>query len=637
MIKPRRVKLVWGASRVIRGKWYLGLFGLYDRTEGGHEDGLAISLRGLLLWGTTLAIVGYMGLMYALFSVWNRNPYSLLTYGDAFFYPLRRAQIAEKKGRAFVAQGQDLFRQKKWGDAALYLQLGLARCHDFRGRLTLAQFYLMSNQRPLALRTLQEGLTGDYPGRPYLETLFAVAEQGDDFAQVEQTAGRYLASSRAEISERERRWLAERQFAAAMAAGRHAEALAFAEKEPVGDMSSEHQALALLTLGRAEEAIGLLQAWRLRPAADPKVPVRLQVRAFREAKRFPEMEAALTELRALTPSEPAPLVYAVVQQAMAGRDREANAAFDDYLFRFGGNVENLVLLAQPLAEIGALALLQRVADAAAERGYAKQRFQMMLVQTHARRGEWGAATALLAKISPEPGRMTAANQAWQEWMAALLEAARSPAEPSQAAFVSLLRDRLWPVNVYRQSVEILLGAERLATARDVLAAARRVFPTSDWLQVKTAEVESQLAARQVVEAPAAPTVVQITEKAFGQRLEQLLASAQWDDASRHIQQAQAIRPAPVWLAAQEPAILLAQVRIARARNDPPALLKSARLYLNGDRARAEQMLAVARDLMTNGQSALAAAVTKEILRRIPNFAAAQRLLAETEAESEKKK
>jgi hypothetical protein len=49
------------------------------------------------------------------------------------------------------------------------------------------------------------------------------------------------------------------------------------------------------------------------------------------------------------------------------------------------------------------------------------------------------------------------------------------------------------------------------------------------------------------------------------------------------------------------------------------------------------MLAVARDLMTNGQSALAAAVTKEILRRIPNFAAAQRLLAETEAESEKKK
>ena len=45
-MKRRRIKLVWGAAKVIRGRWYFGLFGLYDRLEGEREGGLAISLRG---------------------------------------------------------------------------------------------------------------------------------------------------------------------------------------------------------------------------------------------------------------------------------------------------------------------------------------------------------------------------------------------------------------------------------------------------------------------------------------------------------------------------------------------------------------------------------------------------------------
>ena len=84
-MKRRRVKLVWGAAKVIRGRWYLGLFGLYDRLEGRREGGVAISLRGVTLWALALLAAAYGVGTAALFSFWQRNPYCLLTYGDAFF------------------------------------------------------------------------------------------------------------------------------------------------------------------------------------------------------------------------------------------------------------------------------------------------------------------------------------------------------------------------------------------------------------------------------------------------------------------------------------------------------------------------------------------------------------------------
>ena len=94
-MKRRRIKLVWGAANVIRGRWYFGLFGLYDRLEGEREGGLAISLRGVTLWALGLLAAAYVAGTAALFSFWQRNPYCLLTYGDAFFYPVRRGVVAE--------------------------------------------------------------------------------------------------------------------------------------------------------------------------------------------------------------------------------------------------------------------------------------------------------------------------------------------------------------------------------------------------------------------------------------------------------------------------------------------------------------------------------------------------------------
>ena len=66
-MRVRHVKLIWGATRSIKGRWFLGLFGLYSRVEGKPEDALAISLRGLALWLLGLGLAAYVAGATAVF------------------------------------------------------------------------------------------------------------------------------------------------------------------------------------------------------------------------------------------------------------------------------------------------------------------------------------------------------------------------------------------------------------------------------------------------------------------------------------------------------------------------------------------------------------------------------------------
>ncbi|MBL9188673.1 MAG: hypothetical protein JNK23_14420 [Opitutaceae bacterium] len=129
---------------------------------------------------------------------------------------------------------------------------------------------------------------------------------------------------------------------------------------------------------------------------------------------------------------------------------------------------------------------------------------------------------------------------------------------------------------------------------------------------------------------------EVAEQIFSQRLQTLLDAAQWSDASRHIQQAQALRPVPQWLPGREAEVRLAQVRIAAGRGDVLAALAAARLFLSGETERAPQLLALARALHAAEEKTVALALVKEIVRREPDFPPAIRQLAEWEPPVEPK-
>ncbi len=633
-MKRRHIKLLWGGAEVVRGHWHFGLVGIYDRQQGKRGDGLAISVRGLLLWSLALALVAYLGGTLVLASFWQRNPYALLTYQDALLYPLRRAEVAQKKGRAFIAEGSELCKIGKWQDGARLLTRGLQLDpRDLRARLTLAQFYVAMNQRAIALETLNNGLTVDFPGRPYLAKLFEVAEQSEDFDCVIVAVDRYLPMSREAVSQADRRWLSAKKFTAMLSAQKPTEALAFAEKEGPGEMSNEHRVLALLELRRGKDAMAFLDEWGIQPGADRQQIIRLKARASRESGEYEKLERLLAELRSLTPGDPRTAVYAIVQSAMAGRDESARVAMDDFFFRYGGVPANVTMLAEPLAEIGQRALLERCATVAAEQGRPMQPFRVLLVQAMVQRGEWEDAAAELAKLYPTAGRVPAlAEKVWLEWMQALIDAASTPRESAQTALMSLLRDRPWLHKVFRTTISALRRAGRRETTRDVIAVAIGAFPASAWLRTQQQEVTRELAESAKKQSggleggPAMPR--ENNEKEFFKQLDDLLQERAWDRAQALVRAQRNLRPTADWFEARDAEVRLADVRIGQGQGDVPAMLAAARIYLAGNTERARRMTDVAQEFFKGGDRSGALALIELVVRSAPDFAPAQKLVQE---------
>jgi hypothetical protein len=300
-------------------------------------------------------VAGYVAATAALWSFWQRNPYCLLTYADAFLYPVRRGEVAQKKGRAFIAEGQELVKANKWLEGAPLLRHGLTLYPaDLPARQALAKFNVMANQRTQAVKLLSDGLTNEFPGRTYLQSLFDLAEQGDDHALVVATADRLSAGVG---QERARQWIGAGWTGAEIrGVGRSRSDLPMRWSRPRRKSRARWRRNTRCwrswDWGGAAEAVALLAEWQRQPGADVRTVRRLQVRAYREAARLDEMEQALGELRALTPSDPRQSVYGIIQRALAGRDEAAGAAQEDFLFRFAGSAENLRMLAEPLVEIG---------------------------------------------------------------------------------------------------------------------------------------------------------------------------------------------------------------------------------------------------------------------------------------------
>ena len=639
-MKLRRIKFVWSASKVAGGRWRFGLFGLYDRGEGHHEEGLAVSLRGLLGWCGVAAVAAYLAFATALFWFWQQNPYSLLTFGDALLRPVRREAVRDLQGQAFIAQGTDALRAKRYGEAIALLRQGLTyHPGDLKARLTLAQFYAAVNQRLMALKLLQEGLGDEFPGRIFLQGYLDVAEQGEDFDLVVRTCDRYLPRLQSGAMAAERRWLLARKFAALNASSNFAAALDLANAEDPGDVASEHRVLALLGSNRRDDALAALAEWGRRPGADGRAVLRLRARTLREAGRFDEMEPVLEQLRALSPADPQPYVFGVVQRAMGGREAAALVAFNDYIFRFGGTTQNLQLIATPLAEIAQVALVERCAAAAADRGYAMEPYQILLVQTYVQRGDWAAAARSLTAMKPGVGRAALLTQAWREWMQRLIEAASGAGDNAGPALVEFLHNRPWPIKIFRKTIEALRLAGRLEAARDVAALAGGAFPASAWVESQRTEIGKALAAQEA--ARALPAVAKTpglpTEKVYFQRLDDSLRDGQWAQAEQLLRDARTAKPPPDWLAARDGDLRFAQVRLCQGRGEFSEMIAAAKLFLNGEADRARRMTDVARAVYQHGDHDPAVALAKEVLRALPDYPPATRLLNEWQPKPAKKK
>jgi tetratricopeptide (TPR) repeat protein len=627
----RRFSVIWGGSERQPGDWRLGLWGTYDRTPGSRIVDVAISVRGLLRWAVAFAIAGYLAGVTALYFSLARSPYNLVTYADTLLLPVRWAQVQELRGRGLIEEGMADLKARRWGDAQMRLRLGLAKYpRDLRARLVLSQFLIASEHRPLALAVLDGGLAYGYPSRHYLETLFRTAAEGEDFEVIVEACDRFLATQKGDDH-----WLLVHKLQALTGARRADEALRIAEAQGNADAAiNEARVMALLDLGRLEEAASFLGNWLTAFPAHRAQVVRLQARVSRELHQIGQMERALEELRALAPASPQPYVYGIVQRWLAGETAPAAAALERYFLRFGGSRANLQMVAEPLAEAKAAPLLQRCIDVAAEHGFATKPLKSALALVLLQQGEAKGAERILEELKPGLARDHAGEMFFHEWMRLMIGAATGPPDSPAGQLTALLQSRALPMRFYRLSIAALVRSDRMEAAWAVLTLAERRYPASRTLAMLQKDIGPARVTRQAKEPVSVATASPFrSEKLFFRQLEAAEKDGRWAEVAQSLRAARMAKPP--WLSGREADVLHWQMRAGVETGDMLELLSAAKRYLDGSNDRAQRVLALVRRLQARGASGDAELLLAEVLRRSAGLPQEMRIHEEWEAAAAK--
>ena len=587
---------------------------------------LAVSLRGLLLWGLALTVSGYFSGAGAIYLYLDRKPYNFVTYADLVL-PTHWSRVSGLRGQAMIAEGMDDWRRQNRAGALQLLGPGLSRYPQaWKARLVVAQCYLDMNHRRQALVLLREGLRLGYPGRDYLAGLCGLAAQGEDYELWLETCDTALAqlAGRPALAA-DRRWVVQQKLSALIAADRGDEAvrLAEAEGEQQGSVMNEFKVLGLLKAGKSGDAVDLLAQWRTAAGGTEQI-LRLQVRAFREAGQPAAMDRALADLRQLDPAAPPPYVYAVVQQILAGRRPEAERALAEFLRRFSSQLADLVKLAEPLAEIGEEPMLLDLLALARSEGLELLPLQRSLVVVRVHRGDWAGAGSVLAEMKPAIKPADASGQFWCGWMSLIVAAATDPADGTQSRLVSFVREHRLPLSLYRDTLAALRRAGRPATAREIDTYALGAYPDNSYLLTLRNELDRELAAAAPAPGPAKAPAVAGSETGFFAGLDRLVRAADYPAALQQIRDLRAARPD--WLDAHEDELQQQEILLNGRLGNVLELQSAVRFFLTGDQKRSQKAVELAQQLRTAGRKDESVLLLKEVLRKVPGFPPAQRQL-----------
>jgi len=615
-----RVKFIWGSSGTIKGQWRLGLFCRYTSRAGFPGSGLALSLRGLLGWALAAVVLAYAGTVFLVARSLRGVPAGELSWADWAAWPVRRAQRARLRGHAWAAQGRAAIAAQRYGEGFFLLRQALAGDPGDAGtRLTLAQLNLLAGDRANALALLAAAPRFGRPDAAWLHTAIEIGRDGEDWDFILQLIDACLPrvdpSALAERGE-----LTAAKAEALVGLGRGPEALELLRTAPVrSELVRIREARTLLALGRAEEAAAALAAWRREVPHLPEIAFQIEARAWRQAGKWPEFERTLDSYRATGAGEARPAAFAVVERARAGRG--AAAALDDYLFRFGSEMENYRLVAEPLAEVPAVPLLARLVAAAREHGFSPRPVEVEFAVGLLRQGDFPALARLLGEIEPEFSAARADGRAWFVWIQKLSLALNSTEAGAQGQVVEAIASQPLSLVASKDAIAALRRAGRPETAARVVAVARRRFAANMWLAQQDRELQRELAALAEQAAKSAPPAVlreePVDADAFFSQLDRAVAAGQWPEARDQIGRLRARRTPPPWLAERDTDLLRRELRIEQALGDALALRLAAKLLLNGGPERIDELLDFARAFDAKGDRASALALARLVHDRYP--------------------
>lgn len=474
-IKFPRLKLAWKPAAIPQAKWWLGLFGLGYR-ETPRRLFLYASVRGLLAWGGSLALAGYLAGTAALAWYWGKNPYNHITYADLVL-PTHWGQLREKRGQGYIDQGIHLIRADRDYAGVMLLNRGVSlRPSDLRGRLVLAQILMGMGYLHRGQQVLEEGLAFGFPPRQYREALFRLANYLEDYEAVLRLADR-MEKDLPPDDPGAQRWLLGQKVAA------------LEKLQRIDDIDRLRQARGGAPSYVVEEAWARLQAAQGRPAdalrelqAHPDrfgVPAdryELELALAAASGDAGAARAASAAWRQLEPTRPQPRIQELLALIQLGDDRAARDRLHDFFIFFASDKGAVVQLFKRLDDLPDVRWLQAAHQEAADTGALSLEAHIATVQGLLMAGrvaeaqaEFNLTTALIEKARVPDG-------GWSKGTRLLIAVINSDSPSNRALFFDFFRNQRLTPDAFRFALRSLRRAKGTEVAAELSILARNRFP-----------------------------------------------------------------------------------------------------------------------------------------------------------------
>jgi hypothetical protein len=478
----------------------LGLFSFYTHVEDQRYSGLAIHLRGLLVWSLGSLIFGYLGAVSALFLVWNRNQTLGLGYGEILLLPYHWDSIQERRAKASVDAGLQAMKDSRWADGEMLIRSGLQKTPGIlTGRSQLAYFYLVTGRWRLGAPLIASGFSLRYPGRPYLEEAFAVAQVADDLELSTDWCRQLLSRFGESMPPDDRSWLVLREAQFLFARERYREiadvAAGHADQDSAG--LRELQVLALLKLGDCTQALTKLELWRRRQPEEAVLITCIQAEALRRAGRLDDMALNLDRACAMASREPTVLLFSVTERFEAGRRESAGDALELFLIRSGQSSSQIDAAMASLAEVKYAEGMDRLLRFAMEEKLPLKQLVLSKALFHLTEAEIDPSRKLLHELDKLWDLENPRDRFLRDFFKLLVEAAEDGGAETRLRFESFCRERRLEWGDSLRAARVLAKFNREKTALGVIDVALERHPSSYHLGALKKKIQADMVAKAV--------------------------------------------------------------------------------------------------------------------------------------------
>lgn len=638
------LRFVWKPQKLTNARWRLGLFAL-QRTRKGSEvvvnrqtEGLRrqlkisavhISLRGLLVWAVSLAVIGYLSAAVVLYSNQRRQPHNRVAFSDIVF-PWRWSELQRLRGATFLAQADDKLAAGDMSGALPLLRIGVAKLpSDWEHRHILAQFYTLMRAPAAAHKLVLEGFAHGYPDLERLRALQRIVAEGDSPELQE----RFLklareAHARAGAPAADLRQIDIWGVQLLLSQNRADEAVALAREAFAPDDANLRMALVRAALKRDDraEAARLCAEWA---AAAPDDPVMLFYVAAIHAETGDRagLDAGVRRLRELNPLDWRVIGQGVQLYLLAGMEERAKALLEEGFLWFSSDAKALESWLPFIATRENEELLLRIEEVMTDHGFDTTDALLWRLHVQIQRREWARAADMAGLLSGRIDKLEPVQKSVFELSQALVNACIDGGGGTQQQLASLFRSPRYRMSSLRMVIEGLLAADRLETAREIATLGRGHFPESTELAELTARIDRRLAeaaaARPVAPAPAESGPSYDDAGALLAEVDRLAADKQGADALRLI--ATTRRQAPSWWVGGQEPVVRRELALLAETGDLSMLQLRVREYLRGEPARRATLLELAVRWHAADRTKAAQLAVREVLKLAPDDAAALKL------------